>query len=218
MRCSEQRGWGRTGATRSRVLRVALREPYRCGANLPAAPTGVKAEREAAKWNFSPATRAGPPSRRATPRPRATRGAAARSPARQASSAARAGRCRARARADRPTPRAAGGCGGARPAPAGSCGLDAERPVVGPVEFVGRRPQRGGRGVLGRVALDESPAEVIARAFGEDPAAHEPRRRRQAPAEEPQAQPEAGLVEHRRRGAPQEGVELAGPAVLAPRV
>src|SRR5437867_7203953 len=199
-------------------LRVALSEPYRCGANLPAAPRSVKPAQRPPNGTFRGATPRRPPPPGATLRPRATRGAAARSPARPVSSPPTAGRCRARARSDRPALRAAAGSCAARAGRAGSCGLDAERAVVGPLELVRRRPQRGCDAVLGNVGLDESRAKVITGAFGEDLAAHEPRRRREAPREEPQPQPEAGLVEDGCRDAPEEGVELAGPAVLTPRV
>src|SRR5205823_13583747 len=79
-------------------LRVAPTEPYRCGANLPAAPAGVKAARRALAWGLGPAHRYeqrrdqppettrddahyGTPAHSAPPAPRLGRGAGALGPA-----------------------------------------------------------------------------------------------------------------------------------------
>src|SRR5439155_4503147 len=79
-------------------LRVAPTEPYRCGANLPAAPAGVKAARRALAWGLGPAhryeqrrdqppettrddTHYGTPAHSAPPAPQPGRGAGALGPA-----------------------------------------------------------------------------------------------------------------------------------------
>src|SRR6267378_3818261 len=107
-------------------LRVAPTEPYRWGANLPAAPTGVKPANRAAKWNFAGG---------------------------QAGGASPGARSPVRGRAGRPGPPAAAGSGDARRAASGSRALDPQGPLVGRLELPCRRVHRRGESPLGEVAL-----------------------------------------------------------------
>src|SRR5713101_1441310 len=145
-------------------LRVAPTEPYRWGANLPAAPTGVKAAGRGSKT-----VRASPVVPRlwrpATPRRRATPAAAARNRAPRATSPSHGGRSLARGRAGHPEPPAAAGSGDARRGAAGSCALDPEGPLVGRLELPRRRAHRRGEPPLGEVALDQPQAEIVSRAL-----------------------------------------------------
>src|SRR5581483_3226819 len=199
---------GTADTTRSRIPRVAPTEPYRWGANLPAAPAAVKAGRHR-RW------------RPATPRRPAIPGGAARTPARPGSSRWRGWRCRGRGQAGRPAPPAAAGCGAARrarAAGAGSCALDPDGALVRPPALPPRRPPRGRQALLGEVILHQPPPQIIARPLGNDLPGEQPGSRPDPAREEPQPQAQPRAVEERLHGAPQKRVELAHAPVLAPGV
>src|SRR3989441_11376999 len=148
-------------------LRVAPTEPYRWGANLPAAPTGVKPASRGHRMELSWRARPAAPRRwrPATPRPPATPTAAARSRAPRASSPLPGGRSRGRGRVARRAPPARAGSGDARRGPSGSCGLDPQGPLVRRFELLRRRAHRRSQPPLGEVALDQAKAEIIPRAL-----------------------------------------------------
>src|SRR4029077_16964776 len=199
-------------------LRVAPTEPYRWGANLPAASAGVKAARLVALWDvFGVIPAADRRSRRATLRPPAIRDAAARNRAPRASSVSRAERSRACAPSARPGVRPTNDCCDARCGVVPSWALDSQRPLFRRLEFRGRRPHRRREPSLGEVALHQSQTEVIPGAFGQHLATPPAGGGGESAREEPQPQAESRRVEERRGRAPQERVELPDPAILPTR-
>src|SRR3989475_1625313 len=176
MRCRSGVACGDPRTTRSRERGELVRKPYRWGANLPAAVPGVKA----------PALC---PVLLATPRPRATPAVAASIPAPGASSPWRAARYPACAGAIRPVPRAAAGCGGARPGAWGSRALDPQGALLRPAGLLRAGAQRGRQTLLGQIALDQPHTVGVARPPPPHPAPAEPGRPAEAPREG--AQPEA---------------------------
>src|SRR5205814_9226724 len=95
----------------------------------------------------------------------------------------------------------------------GACALEPEGSLVGRLEFPVRRPHRGGQAALGEVALDQPQTEIVARALRQPLPRREASGGAHTPREKAQAQPQARLVQERRRRASQERVELADSTV-----